>query len=316
MKKILFIALPYHQYTEEIVKELRKQNYHVDYFPIKPRKLWHKILQTISKKNFQRYLDHFHKKNIKLFSNNKYSIVLFIQVHFMSPRNIEYLKQTQSNSKFILYNWDSIKTHDFRPFIKYFDKIATFDVNDAASLNLDYLPLFSIKKFQDLDKSKEKLQVYFVGNIVSVERYFAIRKFKEYCHNNNINFSCYMKCTPVTYGKLLLKGKFPLDVHFTSIHPKKFISMMKESSAVFDFANHQQSGYTMRFIENLCAGKKIITNNHSVFSETFFSEDRIFVFDMHNYEGIKQFLDQPLIKTDEKFEKYYLKNFLNQLLNQ
>lgn len=86
---------------------------------------------------------------------------------------------------------------------------------------------------------------------------------------------------------------------------------MQRSKATFDFANHKQTGYTMRFMENLCAGRKIITNNKRALSEPFYSPNRIHVFDDLNFDGIKEFLDKPL-KQDgtEEIEQFYIQNFV------
>lgn len=99
-----------------------------------------------------------------------------------------------------------------------------------------------------------------------------------------------------------------------SIPHNRFIDMIETSVAVFDFANHQQSGYTMRTMENLCAGKKIITGNHHIVNEPFYSPDRILVFDGFDFSGVRAFLDTPLRDSDARYGLYHVASFARQLL--
>lgn len=312
---ILFIGLPYHKYTAEIINELNRQKYNVKYYPIKLRSLLFKIIQSISQNLFMKLHEKYHNKVIKKERNNEYDIVLFLQVHFFSKNNLIKLKKDHSKSIFILYNWDSITNHDYRDFIIYFDKVFTFDSRDAKKLNINYLPLFCISEFQSLNNNiSKKNSVYFIGNLVSVNRYVALNHFIDYCNKEDIIFDYYLKCSPVVYMKLLLSGYFPKKIYFFDISFCKFKSYIETSSAVFDYANHIQTGYTMRLIENLCAGKKIITNNPIVMNEQFYSEDRILVFNDFDFSKVKNFLNDDIKNNFKTFPEFHINNFIKKLL--
>lgn len=299
-----------------MISVLRDNNFDVNYYSLKPRKLKHKILQTLHEKTYISFVDSYHNGVIEKEKENSYDYIFFLQVHFMKMNIFLQLKKTHVNSKFILYNWDSIKTHDYSPYIKYFNEVYTFDPLDAAILKINYLPLFCISKFQNLRKIKQKLNsVYFVGNIVSVDRYRSIQNFKKLCDANNINFSYFMKCSPVIFCKLILNGFAPLDISFFNISNKRFIHLISNSNTVFDFSNHIQMGHTMRFIENLCAGKKIITNSKNSINEDYYSDDRILYIEKIDSKKILDFIYTPLKEKNKTFSEFYIKNFLSKLIN-
>ena len=100
-----------------------------------------------------------------------------------------------------------------------------------------------------------------------------------------------------------------------SIDHARFIDMIETATTVFDFANHKQSGYTMRTMENLCAGKKIITGNPGIQAEPFYSPDRILVFDGLDFSSVKAFLDTPLQAPDADFPEFHLRSFVAQLVD-
>jgi hypothetical protein len=135
-----------------------------------------------------------------------------------------------------------------------------------------------------------------------------------HCEREHIPFQSHMACTPVVMSWLLRAGHWPADVTRHPIAHDRFINMIETSVAVFDFANHKQSGYTMRTMENLCAGKKIITGNPGIVSEPFYSTDRILVFDGHDFSGVRAFLDTPLRDADARFPEYHVSSFARHLV--
>ncbi|MFM2056579.1 MAG: hypothetical protein RLY71_964 [Pseudomonadota bacterium] len=316
MKKILLIGLPYHIYTAEIVAELRAQGHEVSFHDIQPRDLLMKTLRVTARGFYQRRLDAHHLRILAAERGKRYDMVLFIQVHQMAQGTLAALKRAQPGAEFVLYNWDAISNHDYRPYLHAFDRTYTFDPQDARAHRLHYLPLFCVRAFLGLRKREQQRNaIYFVGNIVSVQRYCAIQAFKRYCQQQGITFNSYLACTPYVMIWLLRAGYWPSDVSTRSIDHARFIDMIETATTVFDFANHKQSGYTMRTMENLCAGKKIITGNSGIRNEPFYSPDRILVFDGLDFSQVKAFLDTPLQAPEADFPEFHLSSFVAQLVH-
>ena len=316
MKKILLIGLPYHTYTAEIVAELQAQGHEVSFHDIQPRDLLMKTLRVSARATYQRRLDAHHLRILQAERSKRYDLVLFIQVHQMAPATLAALKREQADAEFVLYNWDSISNHDYRPYLPAFDRVYTFDPADAKAQGIGYLPLFCIRAFQQLRKREQERQaIYFVGNIVSVQRYRAIQAFKRFCREEGITFNSYLACTPYVMTWLLRAGHWPGDVSLRPIAHYRFIDMIETATTVFDFANHKQSGYTMRTMENLCAGKKIITGNPGIRNEPFYSPDRILVFDGLDFSGVRAFLGTPLQQPDADFPEFHLSSFVARLVD-
>lgn len=315
MKKILFIGLPYHTYTADIVAELRAQGHSVSFHDIQPRDLLMKTLRVTARAAYQRRLDAHHLRILAAERGKRYDMVLFLQAHQMALPTLAALKQDQPGAEFVLYNWDSVSNHDYRPHLPTFDRAYTFDPQDARAQGIGYLPLFCIRAFQGLQKREQQRKaIYFVGNIVSVQRYRAIQAFKRFCQQEGITFNSYLACTPYVMTLLLRAGHWPSDVRIRSITQSHFVDLIETATTVFDFANHKQSGYTMRTMENLCAGKKIITSNPGIVAEPFYSPDRILVFDGLDFSQVKAFLNTPLKASAADFPEFHLRSFVAQLV--
>ena len=315
-KKILLIGLNYHGYTTEIVRVLREQGHEVHFHDIQPGKFWLKVLRKFAPSRYPAMLDRYHRSILAGEQGWRANLVLFIQVHQMSQATLAALRESQPAAEFALYNWDAVTNHDYRPFLHHFQRVYTFDPHDAKTLGLHYLPLFCIPTFLGLQRRDATGQaVYTVGNIVNPRRYEAIHAFKRHCAAQGISFRSFMAGSTHALTQLLRGGHLPLDVSLRSIQQADFIRLIETSSAVFDFANHRQVGFTMRTIENLCAGKKIITNNPAVRAEPFYSDDRFYVFEGLDFSGVKDFLARPLRAPDANFPEFHLSSFVRRLVD-
>ena len=74
-------------------------------------------------------------------------------------------------------------------------------------------------------------------------------------------------------------------------------------------------GHTMRFIENLCAGKKIITNSKNSINEDYYSDDRILYVEKIESKIILDFIRTPIQNENKDFSEFYVQNFLQKLFN-
>lgn len=313
--KVLFVGLDYHTYTESIISEMRLQGATVTYVDIQPRRFHFKVLRTVGPSVYNRYLEAHHSAAIRASESTVYDKVVFLQAHQMCLANLAWLRDVQSKAEFVLYNWDALSNHDYRPQAPYFDRVLTFDRRDAIDNGFGYLPLFCQRSMQGLRRDRaEPGTLFMVGNIVKPARYSAIESFRAYCVEHKLMFRQHLKITPVVWSQLVRTGTHPRGVTFRSIKQCAFREMIETTTGVFDFANHAQSGQTMRMMENLCAGKKIVTNNTWVRMEPFFSPDRIHVFDDLDFSGVAEFLENPLANPNDEFPEYYVQSFVRQLL--
>jgi hypothetical protein len=315
LMNILFIGLDYHNYTSSIVAEMRNLGMSVEYFDIQPRSIFFKSIRTVRRSVYDGFLKKHHEKFIAQSKFILYDKVIFLQAHQMSLENLALLRHVQRNAEFTLYNWDALTNHDYRLHAPFFDRVLTFDRRDAGEYEFGYLPLFCQRSMQGLCRDRaDPGTLFMVGNIVKPQRYRAVEAFRAHCNANGLEFRQHLKISPVVWTQLFRSGIWPAGVSLRSIDSAAFRELIETSQGVFDFANHAQSGQTMRMMENLCAGKKIVTNNVWVKREPFYSPDRIHVFDGVDFSGVADFLCSPLAEPGADFSEYYIQSFTRQLL--
>lgn len=314
--KVLFFGIDYYGYTDKIIGEFEALGASVNFVDTQPGNLWMKVWRTLAPKSCAAYTAARQLRSVESSATTRYDHVVFLQAHQVAPKTLKRLRELQPKARFVLYNWDALTTHDYLPQAPLFDEVYTFDPADARAHGFHYLPLFCPRELQGLARDRAAARsVYTVGNIVNPRRYDAIKAFEAYCADHGIVFEAFMKMSPVVYLRFLRMGRIPRGVSLRSIKPNDFRAMIERSAATFDFANHQaQSGHTMRTFENLCGGKKVITNNQSVKTEAFGTGDRFFLYEALDFTGVAEFLDAPLADPDAEFEEYHIQSFARTLL--
>lgn len=314
MKRLLLIGINFYSYIAEIKGAMARQGYEVDYYPIEDTSFWSKTEKRLSGNTYQTRLNNYHARVIRETAEIKYDVVMFIQVHHFAFENIVDLKNSQPSARFVLYNWDSVSTHDYRPYIQYFNYVATFDPKDATELAIGYLPLFAVPAYFEIRKDKPAdFDIYFVGTIGTMHRFNALRRLHDFCDAKGIRTKFHLKCNAGARLMLLRNHAHMPGVTSKSLTFGEIIELMERSTASFDFANHKQTGYTMRFIENMCAGRKIITENARVLDESFYRPDRFLVVQNYDFSGVRAFLDMP-ITSDLDVSEYSVDRWVSNLL--
>ena len=313
--RILFFGLDYHGYTQALRDEMQRAGYDVTFVDLQPRNLPAKTLRTLLPGVYARFQRTQLDRAIAAAARQTYARVIFLQAHQITTDQLGRLRGQHPQTPFILYNWDSLTTHDYLPQARYFDRVLTFDAKDAAEHGFEYLPLFATRFIQDLRQDRADARtVAMIGNIVTARRYRAVQDFRAYCHDHGLTFRSYLKISPVVWLRLLRQGILPRNVRFVDISQDQMANLLETAAAMFDFANHDQTGLTMRTMESLCAGKKIITNNPFIRDAPFYTEDRIHVFSGSDFGDVTGFLRRPLTDPDARFSEHHIQRFVQHLL--
>lgn len=315
MRRLLLIGIDYYAYIEKICEAFSRLGFDVEYHPIESAGFWSKTFKRFLPDMYRHRLEAYHAGLVRRASGARFEKVVFIQVHHFSHANMEALRAAVPGAEFVLYNWDSLSTHDYRPYLRYFDRVLTFDPDDAVAIGVSYRPLFAVEEFMAVGRDKPKdLDIYFVGAVGTLSRFEALRRLWAFCEMRGLSTRFHLKCSPVVMLKLLFRLKWIPGMTLRSLDFRGIVAMAERSRAVFDFANHAQSGYTMRLIENLCMGGKVITENRRVEFEPFFSLDRFLVVDGRDFSAIPAFLEMPVVSNPD-ISRYSLGSWAKEVLS-
>ncbi len=96
---------------------------------------------------------------------------------------------------------------------------------------------------------------------------------------------------------------------------QEVINYEGNSKAILDIVQENQTGLSLRPIESIFLGVKLITNNNMVKYQDFYNEQNCFLLTERPLSELKQFLNTPYIPVPDKIlEKYTLKNWINNFI--
>lgn len=291
-KRILFMSPSFFGYEHEIVAQLQKVGAFVQYYDERPfSSSFAKVLNRLNLKFFIRKTiqDH-HKKIIKIAINEPFDYFFVISPETMGAGFVKELRATNPAMKTVLYMWDSIKNKNSQGVLELFDQVFTFDRTDKEFFpDTNFLPLFYSEAFERPSGSLQtntsfKYAACFIGSAHS-DRAKVIKRIAKEFERRGLETFVFLYCP----GKLFFwlrklftnefAGMSMSDFSFTSLSKKDIQDVLGSSDIVIDIEHPSQTGLTMRTIEMLGFGKKLITTNADVVNYDFYNPNNIAVVD-------------------------------------
>lgn len=326
--RILLITPNFFDYPLQMCEELQRMGHEVDWYDDRPSaNSFVKAIIRINKDYINGLIDRYFSKIMEKIALKKYDVVLLIsgQSLSFSEEMMEKLKTSQKQAVFILYQWDSMRNFPYIAKIqKYFDRCYSFDKSDVKSCNLNFLPLFYSKRYEDIGKKTDvqyKYDLMFVGT-AHPKKYKYVREMSEklkLVYPAQFIYFFFPSRLVYIYRKIMnpeLKKARYREFHYTPVKGKQMDELLTESKCVLDSAQDGQIGLTIRVIETLGAKRKIITTNQDIVNYDFYREENVYVYN-GEFDLNSPFFKEPFKEIDASvYEKYSLRNWLKELIGE
>lgn len=315
-KKVLFIGIGFYDYDEHIVKKMQDLGVEVNYYKEYPKLT---KLQYLQKKLFpkseEKLIKYYYNNIFENIKSKIYDYILVIKGDKVPEWFISNLKDKYTESQFILYQWDSIKRlQNFNNIKKYFNSILTFDRLDSIEYGYKFRPLFYKDIYLNNEENTKEYDVFFSGYLHS-DRYNVLKKLINNYINLKIKHHLYIR--KIEFLKEQIKKFVKIEklydnslVNFVSINDFENMEWMRKSKAVLDLHHPQQSGLTIRTIEALAMGNKIITTNEDIKNYEFYNPKQICVINRNTIEIPFDFFQTYNYFTSKEKEKYSLEQWV------
>lgn len=200
--------------------------------------------------------------------------------------------------------------------LEYMAPVFTFDKGDAEANSWKYISQFyftpaisssisfsnnskdsnSIKKDSNSIKNKK---AFFVG--------FDKGRLVSLVHLRNILQDLGIVCnfwiirdknTPATYNDIDLKEDF--------LSYQNVLNYVNEADLVIDFVKDGQNGITIRVLEAIFMGKKIITNNSELLNSRFYDPSRVLIWNNDvAFSKVEKFVNTPMLPYQDDEKEYF-----------
>lgn len=323
-KKILFFAPAFFKYEKVIRDKMAEMGAAVYLYDERsvtgafPRAL-NKIVPTWFNKHSHSYFHNIINKH----KSEEFDFVVVIKSDMIPELTLKELKSTFNDAKLILYLYDSVADiPGVKKKFKYYDRILTFDREDAINLGLVFRPLF----FSDDYISKSNFvdcvyDIAFIGTIHS-DRFRILKKIMKqvYEMNKRSYWFFYLQANFMFYWYWMTKKEFKYrDKKLFSVVKKSGIEIAKiveQTRVIVDIESPGQKGLTMRTIEMIGLKKKLITTNHDILNYDFYDTNDICIIERDNPMIPVSFIESQYHDIPNKvYWKYHISSWVMDVLD-
>jgi cellobiose-specific phosphotransferase system component IIB len=318
-KSILLIAPVFYNYHDLIINSLTKQGANVSFIKEKQYGVVSKFLGYMSSYGNSFYNKLLLRSRINNKAHENYDYVLVIHGEYVDKKILDVVRLLFKEAKLIAYHWDSF-THNKNGLLTsvLYDTVYSFDRSDVRSVtNIVYLPLFhTIDNFAFSQIVKEERDLLFIGVDYS-DRITIVKEIAKKCNELLLKFDHFLISSKISYFRKKAsfhkryKNAVIGDFKFAKISHNDFLDKIRTSKCVLDINVEGQAGLTMRTIEVLALGKKLITTNDWIRFEPFYDENLICIIDRNNPIVEKDFFNVKASRGN--MDSYHIDNWVRLL---
>lgn len=325
MSKILLISPSFFGYELEIINTLKSRGYIVSWLPDRPFRspilrgmttFFPKLLNIFSNLVYKNFLD-----SLQV---DEYKIIFVINGQSLNSIILNVIRKKNPNSKFILYIWDSLSN---RPTIvknlPLFDRVLTFDKSDAEYHNIIFRPLFYIDRFSGTEINRnidQKIfKISFIGTL-HTDRYYILSKISKQLDKLGYKYFIYIFAHAKWvyyfkkfFGKEIINSKVT-DFFYSSLSHLEVRHILDRTDIVVDIEHVKQTGLTIRTLEALAMGKRLITTNQDIKNYEFYDSNIINILDRDHPIINEEFLSCEPRNVKLNLTNYSIDTWLDEVI--
>lgn len=237
--------------------------------------------------------------------------VLVVKGEGLSPRAVSALRRRLPHARMTLYLWDGLdNARGSTAIAPHFDSVSTFDPVDAVEHGWAYRPLFAdAGSHGPLARNGPALyDCAFIGTMHS-DRHRVLSRVRAAHPTWRIFAFCYFQ------SRFMLGVRMCLDptlwrapkgtLGTKTLDRSEVDAVFNQSRVTLDIEHPGQRGLTMRTIETLLAGRKLVTTNRLVLSSDLYHPSRVCVIDRNRPRISDEFLAQQFEPLDDAIRRRY-----------
>jgi hypothetical protein len=295
-KRVLFIGIGFYDYETSIAERLSEFGAVVRTFlPAVPRTGLLGLAARLMRRQGRPLMELAERAALECANTLAFDYVLIIKAVDLRTEFIAELRRRQPRAAFILYQWDSVaRLPGIEERLPYFDRVLTFDrLDSTAASGFEFRPLF-YRGGTDAAHGPDRqppIDLCFVGWLHS-DRLELIRRIQSIAGRKHLSFFVYLY-TGLREAVKLMLDRNGRDVHVKTMPYGELLDLYRRTSVIVDLPHALQSGLTIRAIETLGHGKKLLTTATDIVNYDFYSEQNVRLLNPDDPE-----LDTAFVRAD------------------
>ncbi|WP_293912778.1 MULTISPECIES: hypothetical protein [unclassified Sphingobacterium] len=336
-KKILFIGQVFYTYHEQINETLHQLGGDITFYenkifiedPAISSSFVSRAKRLLVGDAKQRY----NESILHEIANVHYDYLFVMGGFSITQSFLKSIKNNNPGIVMIYYTWDSLAVYDYSHLYSFFDRVLTFDRDDATGA-VEYLPLFYTMTQSPLGTEQYTYDLLFIGGVGlhSINRLHALKCVADQADQMGLKYFFWLYYNKPTgmlkrffhfikyaldksyrafYRAVMSDGQF---VKHTTLSTEEYSDLLSRSRCVVDIPVEGQVGLTIRTIESLSDGHRLLTTNSHIVKEDFFDSEMITILKSPDYCFDVNFVRSP-IRNSIAIEHLRLDNWLTQIFS-
>lgn len=268
MTNVLLITPNFFGYDEVIKDELVALGYRVHLHSDRPSESsFVKAMIRVDYRLMGFSVGRYYRAILDQYEEDYFNKIIIVRGEAVSSDWLQFAKKKHPKAELVLYLWDSIAyNHNVKSVWHLFDRVLSFDRDDCEKYGFIYRPLFAPDVYFRARGTAKQYDLIFVGTVYA-DRHIILNEVIEDAKSKSL--ALYLHAYYPSKFFAVLRGF--VDPSFRRFY-KNYVthekltqvqtaSLIAASRAVLDVNRVSQKGLTMRTIEAMAAGVKIITTN-------------------------------------------------------
>lgn len=227
---------------------------------------------------------------------HKYDIII-IHINVINYTVPHYLRRLGYRGRIISWYWNPVKASVNPSKLNRSEtEIWSFSKYDCFEYNLQYNTTYSFFDEKSVD-SVPSATVFFIG--LDKGRFMEIQKIQSFLNSNGISTQFILVADSTSKeDKKHYSKPLPYD---------EVLRRTRGAKVLLEILQKNQTGESLRTMEALQFGKKLITNNINIKSEPYYNPSQFYIIEGESdFDGLIDFINTPINNANKKdFRSYY-----------
>lgn len=318
-KKILFISASFFNYEKIIAEKLNALGAAVDFYDERPsNSAWVKGVIRVYSPLIQKKIDAYYREILKNTQSVSYDFFLLVKGEAVPFWFLTEFRKLHPQTQMIYISYDTVEEYPKTLKLKaYFDRSYSFEPADAVKYGFIFRPNFYLDTYKDRAlKTNFDYDLVFIGS-AHTDRYLcgeAVRKAMDDANRKSLFYYYAPNRVFFFLKRIFDKTMQTFDaskLSFKKLSHAEVAGIYDDSFAVLDINKPFQTGLSMRMLDSLAAGKKVITTNPDVVKYPFYNPKNILLIDRRTVEIPRSFFETGFDKMpDLFFEKCAIESWI------
>ncbi|MCQ2060156.1 MAG: hypothetical protein MJY47_01030 [Fibrobacter sp.] len=229
------------------------------------------------------------------FFKNEDDWIIYFDAGIRDSYYLNYLKNSLKNKRLIYYYWNPVETTlDPTEIPDCFEKWS-YSLTDCQKYGLKFNPTFYFDDLVEESSLGITQDVFFIGK--DKGRYAELKNFEKLFAEKGLSTKFFVTAN----HSISLCRKYSKSISY-----KEVLENVKRSKCLFDFYSDSLAGLSLRAMESLFFGKKLITNNKTIREYDFFHPENIFILGERDLIELKNFVCSEYLPISKDVKKKYL----------